>query len=755
MIQDTYEVRGMHCASCSAIITRTLKKISGVETIEVNVATEKASVQFDPAITTLEAMNQELGKLGYKLLSQTEDEKSDRRTSAKPADAETLSQRAKVQFGVPIAGASFVIMMWEIAARVFSNIPNLPLPMDLLNLLSFVLASVILFWVGQPFLLGVVRFVRYGAANMDTLIGIGTSVAYLYSTVMTLVPEVQVWMRVPKDTYFDVVIVVIGFVTLGKYLEAQAKEKTGAAIQKLLTLQAKTALVVRDGHEVEVALDQVVTGDVVRVKPGEKIPVDGVVLEGESKVDESMLTGEPMPVGKRAGDKVTGGTVNQSGTFLFKATAVGEATLLAHIVKMVEEAQGSKAPIQKLADQISAIFVPTVLVIAVVTLLAWILVGGMYLPFSEALTFGFTSFVGILVIACPCALGLATPTAIIVGVGKGAERGILIKNASVLEKLYRIDTLVIDKTGTLTRGKPTLIGTQSQSADYDEGKLISLLASLEQFSEHPIAHALRQAAREKKIEVVPVTSFEAIPGKGITGEIEGKHYWVGNALLTEERQITVNTEDKERFTQSGVTPLFLMDEEKLLAVAGVGDELKVDAKQTIARLQKLGIEVIMATGDDPDTARMIGSQVGIPRIEAGVLPEAKKLLVESLQKSGRKVAMAGDGVNDAPALAQADVSLAMSTGTDVAIETADVTLLQGDIKKIEEAILLSRATMRTIKQNLFFAFVYNVIGIPLAAGAFYPFTGWLLSPVFAGFAMAASSVSVVSNSLRLKLTRLG
>lgn len=754
MTQDTYEVRGMHCASCSAIITRTLQKLPGVEKIDVNVATEKANVQFDSAVTTLEMMNQAIGKLGYELLRGEEDGSHDKRLADRKQNQEALSQAAKVQFIVPVAGFVFAIMMWDIAARVFTNIPNLPLPMDIFNLIIFVLATVTLFWVGEPFLLGVVRFVRYGAANMDTLIGIGTSVAYLYSTVITLLPEIQVWMRVPKDTYFDVVIVVIGFVTLGKYLETRAKEKTGAAIEKLLTLQAKTALVIRDGKEVKLSLDEVGTGDIIRVKPGEKIPVDGEILEGSSRVDESMLTGEPIPTLKIVGDSVTGGTVNQSGSFLFRVTAVGEATLLAHIVKMVEEAQGSKAPIQKLADQISAIFVPTVLVIAVAALLTWIFFGGIYLPFSEALTFGLTSFVGILVIACPCALGLATPTAIMVGVGKGAERGILIKNASVLEKLHQVNTLVIDKTGTLTRGKPTLIGIEPQTLNRDEAKLLTLLVSLEQFSEHPIAHAIRQAAREKKIEALPVTNFEALPGKGITGRIEGKQYWVGNALLVEERHIKGNVQEKEHFVQSGATPLFLMDEEDLLAVAGVGDELKENAKQAIARLQKLGIEVIMATGDDTKTAHCIGGQVGITRIEAGVLPEAKKRLVESLQKSGRKVAMAGDGVNDAPALAQADVSLAMSTGTDVAIETADMTLLHGDIKKIEEAILLSRATMRTIKQNLFFAFVYNVIGIPLAAGVFYPFTGWLLSPVFAGFAMAASSVSVVSNSLRLKLKRL-
>lgn len=755
MTQDTYQVRGMHCASCSAIITRTLQKLPGVEKIDVNVATEKANIQFDPAVTTLETMNQAIGKLGYELQREGEESPRNKQRAGEERDKETLSQTAKVQFIVPVAGLVFAIMMWDIAARVFSSVPNLPLPMDLFNLIAFALATITLFWVGQPFLLGVVRFVRYGAANMDTLIGIGTGVAYLYSSIVTLFPEVQAWLRVPGDTYFDVVIVVIGFVTLGKYLEARAKAKTGAAIEKLLTLQAKVALVVRDGHETEVPLDQVITGDMIRVKPGEKIPVDGTILEGQSKVDESMLTGEPMPVGKSAGDKVTGGTVNQSGTLLFRATAVGEATLLAHIIRMVEEAEGSKAPIQKLADQVSAVFVPTVMVIAVGALIMWIFVGGIYFPFSEALTFGLTSFVGILVIACPCALGLATPTAIIVGVGKGALRGILIKNASVLEKLHKVNTLVIDKTGTLTVGKPTFLGMKSSAAGYDETRILTLLASLEQFSEHPIAHAIKERALEKKISLLPITDFEALPGRGLSARVGDKHYWIGNATLATERKITLDVTLLKQFSGSGGTPLLLMDEHTLLAVAGVGDQVKETAKQALSKLQKLGIEVVMATGDDSETAHFIGQQVGITRIEAGVLPEGKKLLVQSLQKAGRVVAMAGDGVNDAPALAQADVSLAMSTGTDVAIETADMTLLHGDIKKIEEAILLSRATMRTIKQNLFFAFVYNVIGIPLAAGAFYPFTGWLLSPVFAGFAMAASSVSVVSNSLRLKFARLG
>ncbi len=752
MIQNTYQVKGMHCASCASIITRDLAKLAGVQSVDVNVATEQAQIEFDPNQVSITVMNQSLKKLGYSL--------EGKETLVPVADIKTTQasdilagERLKVEASLPVALWVFALMLWEITARIVPSVPNLAFPMEWLNVVLFLLSTAVFFWIGKPFLLGVVRFVRFRVANMDTLIGIGTLAAYFYSSLITLFPSVRDWLRLPSDTYFDVTIIVISFVTFGKYLESRAKAKTGAAIEKLLSLQAKTALVVRDGQEQEIPLDAVIVGDSLRIKPGSKIPVDGTVIEGESRVDESMLTGEPMPVEKHSGDTVVGGTVNQSGTLLMRATAVGEATLLAHIVQMVQTAQGSRAPIQKLADQISAVFVPVVLVIAVLTVALWGVIGSQYFPLIDALILGVLSAVGVLVIACPCALGLATPTAVVVGVGKGAEQGILIKNASVLEALHKVTTLVIDKTGTLTIGKPVVTSVEVMEGGVTHTAL-SLVGSLEQFSEHPIAHAIAQQVAAELIPIQSVTDFANIPGKGVTGRIAGKEYWVGNATLVQEYHPSFDLKKLIAITEQGNTPVFLFDREGVIALLGIGDTIKPEAKVAIEKLRTLGIEVIMATGDDYHTAEQIAKEVGITTVHAGVLPADKQKLVQTLQAEGKVVAMAGDGVNDAPALAQADVSLAMSTGTDVAIETADVTLLHGDILKIEKALLLSRATLRTIKQNLFWAFVYNLVGIPLAAGAFYPFTGWLLSPVFAGLAMAFSSVSVVINALRLKWQKI-
>lgn len=751
MTEATYQVKGMHCASCATIIHRDLTKLTGIQAVDINVATEQARVNFDSAQVNLVAMNQSLGKLGYTLL-QTAPKLSSSDQSTEEDDTLT-TERMKVKVSLPIALLVFGLMLWEMLARVWVTIPSPSIPSSWLNGVLFLVASVILFWIGQPFLLGVVRFVRYRVANMDTLIGMGTITAYLYSSAITLFPPIREWLRLPGDTYFDVTIVVIAFVTFGKYLETRAKARTGAAIEKLLSLQAKTALVMRNGIEEEVPLVSVVVGDILRVKPGSKIPVDGMVTEGMSLVDESMLTGEPMPVEKKESDQVIGGTVNQSGTFLMRATAVGEATLLAHIVEMVQTAQGSRAPIQKLADSISAIFVPGVLALAFFTVLLWGIIGSQYLSVVDALTFGVLSAVGVLVIACPCALGLATPTAVVVGVGRGAEQGILIKNAAVLEALHTVNTLVIDKTGTLTIGKPTVTELQPLG-QHSVQEILGLLGSLEQYSEHPLAHAIMTRVVAEHVPLQTVTDFESLPGQGVTGKIAGKPYWAGNTTLAHEYHAHFDFDILKPLTEGGASPIVLFDSEEVLAVLGIGDAIKSEARSVIQKLQALGIEVIMATGDDRTTAEEVAAKVGITSVHAGILPAEKQQLVQSLQKQGRVVAMAGDGVNDAPALAQADVSLAMSTGTDVAIETADVTLLHSDIQKIEQALLLSRATLRTIKQNLFWAFIYNVVGIPLAAGAFYPFTGWLLSPVFAGLAMAFSSVSVVLNALRLKWQRL-
>jgi Cu2+-exporting ATPase/Cu+-exporting ATPase len=550
-----------------------------------------------------------------------------------------------------------------------------------------------------------------------------------------------------------VTIVVITFIALGKYLEARSKIKTGDAIEKLLNLQAKTALVIRDGEEIEIGVDEVKHGDSLIIKPGAKIPVDGIIAEGASFVDESMVTGEPMPAQKKINDSVVAGTLNTNGSFTFKATKVGSETLLAQIIKMVEEAQGSKAPIQALADKISSVFVPIVLVIAFVTLGLWLLVGTGPLGFSQALSFGLVSFVGVLVIACPCALGLATPTAIIVGVGKGAKEGILIKDAATLEKLHKVDTVVVDKTGTITIGKPTLVDIQTVS-NLNDNELVSIIASLEKKSEHPIAHAIVNYAKEENLILEDVSKFEGIQGKGLKGSINGIEYFVGNIKIVEDLGIAFDYAKIEQFTLQGKTPVILAIKEKVLGFVMVSDEIKSESKQAVADLHKLGIKVVMLTGDDEKAAKYIASLVGIDDVVAHVLPQDKLTKIKELQLQGKVVAMAGDGVNDAPALAQADVGIAMGTGTDVAIESAGITLIGGDISKLVKAINLSRVTMRGIKQNLFWAFFYNIIGIPLAAGLFYPIFGWLLNPVFAGLAMAFSSVSVVSNSLRIKTKKI-
>ncbi len=770
MINKTLKVKGMHCASCSSIIERTVKKIDGVEEISVNPGTENAKISFNESKTSIEQFNKKLEPLGYSIvvpeehhntqsakdMNMSEDEHKAHLglgQSKEDKIQELQKMKSKVQFVLPITILIFMLMMWGIGAKALSFVPNIPIPMGIFSIIEMVLAIIVLFWIGQPFLQGVVRFLKYRVANMDTLIGIGTFTAFFYSVIIVLIPQIRIYFQLPEYTYFDVTIVVIGFVTLGKYLEARSKIKTGDAIEKLLGLQAKTALVIRDGKEIEIPVDQVVHGDLIIVKPGAKIPVDGVIIEGESFIDESMVTGEPMPAQKKAGDNVVAATINTSGSFTFKATKVGNETLLAQIIKMVEDAQGSKAPIQALADKISAVFVPVVLVIAFVTLILWLVVGTRYLGFSQALSFGLVSFVGVLVIACPCALGLATPTAIIVGVGKGAREGILIKDAATLEKLHKVDTVIVDKTGTITIGKPTLVDIQNFS-DLKDNELVSILASLEKKSEHPIAHAILNYAKEKNIKIEDVLNFESIKGKGLKGVVDGREYFVGNTKLVQDLGISFDVSKIEEFTKQGKTPVILASKDKVIGFVMVADEIKPESKQAITDLHKLKIKVIMLTGDDENAAKYMASLVGIDEVVAHVLPQDKLAKIKELQAEGKTVAMAGDGVNDAPALAQADVGIAMGTGTDVAIESAGITLLGGDMSKLVKAVKLSKITMRGIKQNLFWAFIYNIVGIPLAAGAFYPIFGWLLSPVFAGFAMAMSSVSVVSNSLRIKTKKL-
>jgi Cu2+-exporting ATPase/Cu+-exporting ATPase len=764
MHTQTYRVKGMHCASCSSVIEKTFRKVDGVHAAEVNYGTEKAKVSFDPSKTNPHDLSKHIEPLGYSLEVPTSAEEMGMSESEHAAHlglnqskkeklTEVADMRTKVISAIPLAAFAAFVMGWEILAE-YSAAPAMSYTLkEFFHHLLPIFATYILFVVGKPYLLGFYRFLRYGKANMDTLIGIGTSAAFLYSLSVTALEDVLRPFINVEYQYYDVTIVVITFIALGKYLEARSKIKTGDAIEKLLNLQAKTALVIHEGKEVEISVNDVKHGDLIIVKPGTRIPVDGVITEGASFIDESMVTGEPMPAQKKIGDTVVSGTLNTSGSFTFKATKVGSETLLAQIIQMVEDAQGSKAPIQALADKISAIFVPIVLVIAFLTLGTWLIVGSQYLGFSQALSFGLVSFVGILVIACPCALGLATPTAIIVGVGKGAKEGILIKDAATLEKLHKVNTVVVDKTGTITKGKPTLVNIQNLSSLKDD-QLVTILASLEKQSEHPIAHAIVSYAQEKNITLPDVSGFEGIQGKGLKGTVNGIEYFVGNAKLVSDLKLSFDAAKLDAFTSQGKTPVILATKEKVLGFVMVADEIKEESKQAVADLHKLGIKVVMLTGDDEKAAKYIASLVGIDDVLAHVLPQDKLAKIQSFQSQSRIVAMAGDGVNDAPALAQADVGIAMGTGTDVAIESAGITLLGGDISKLVKAIRLSKITMRGIKQNLFWAFIYNIIGIPLAAGALYPVFGWLLNPVFAGFAMAMSSVSVVSNSLRIKAKKL-
>ena len=706
---QSFTVVGMHCVSCSRTIERTISKLPGVISCQVNYAASQARLSFDPLRLSIADINREIGKLGYRLDSGENLQ-------------ELNSQKRQVLVTFPLAVLVFFSML-------------LPLPMMVFNYVLFILATLVLFWAGRPFLTALVRFVRFRVANMDTLVGMGTLTAYIYSTVVLFLS--------PGDyLYFDVTIVVIGFILLGKFLEARSKQKTGQALEKLVGLQVKSALVVRNGQELEIPIGEVVVGDVLIVKPGQKIPVDGKIISGSSSIDESLVTGESLPVDKQVGDTVIGATMNFHGSFRMTADRVGADTLLAQIIDLVSAAQNSRAPIQRLADQISAFFVPAVLLISVAVFIVWLVFGSVSLAL--------TGFVGVLVIACPCALGLATPTAIIVGVGQAARQGILVKDAASLEKFAGIDFMVLDKTGTLTSGRPAvteLVPVGKLSA----ADLLGRLASLEKLSEHPLARAIVDRAVSDKVSFHPVTHFSIIEGKGLTGQINGRTYYAGNLTLVRELNLSPDQDILAKFTSRGATPIIFMDQKDILAYVAVADTIKSDAKETVSALHRLGIKVAMLTGDHQKTADYIASQLGIDQVLAEVLPADKAREIRKLQAAGpersRRVAMVGDGINDAPALAAADVGVAMGTGTDIAIDSAGIILLGGHISKLPQSVRLARATMKIIKQNLFWAFIYNLIGIPLAAGN-------LLSPAIAGAAMAFSSVSVVANSLRLKTFKI-
>lgn len=756
MTTRTYSVKGMHCASCVAIITKKLSALEGIVKADVNLATETARIEFSAEPMSVEKLNEVIAKYGYSLVDEATP--SAAKPEVKPAHPaskkqekldELHRQKRQIQVALPLALLFFVVMMWHTVAALVPSIPQFPIDMETWHSITLLVAAWVVFRIGEPFLKGVGTFARTGTASMDTLVGMGALVAWSYSAFSILFPTLRDRLGLPHESFADAAIVVIGFVLFGKYLEARSKLKTGEAIEKLVGLQAKSAIVYDNGEEIEVPVEQVVKGTMLVVKPGGRIPVDGVIFSGKSSIDESMITGEPVPVDKREGDTVIGGTINKQGAFTFTATGVGAETMLARIISMVEDAQGSKAPVQNLADKVAAVFVPTVLVVAVLVFLLWLGIGTPALGFKSALSYGIMAMVGILVIACPCALGLATPTAIIVGTGLGAKHGILVRNAENLQTLSKVDTVVFDKTGTITRGEPSVTSIKPFDKNDKTDELLALAAGIEKHSEHPLAQAIVTAAKERNIEPLKVSDFKALEGVGVDAKLGDDPVRVRKPEGNDSARPEI-----ERLQQEGKTVVIVEQNGKTLGLVALSDTLKPEAKETVAELQRMGKRVVMLTGDNRHAAEFIARQAGIDEVIAEVLPGDKADAIKKLQAEGRTVAMTGDGINDAPALTQADVGIALASGTDIAIESAGITLLGGDIGKVTQAITLSKKTMRVIRQNLFWAFIYNVIGIPIAAGALFPLYGIFLNPAFSGIAMAGSSVSVVTNSLRLKAAKL-
>ncbi len=738
----TIPIRGMTCASCVAAVDRVLAGIEGVAEVNVNLPTEKATVKYNPEIVRLSSLKQAIVKAGYEPLEIETEAEAD-------ADQERRNQEIKSLWHRFLFSAIFTVPLFYIS---MGHMIGLPLPGFIspdVNPVGFGLAQLLL---TAPVLVAGYRFYTIGFSklfrrqpNMDSLIAIGTSAAFLYGlyAVARILGGDHSYAH---ELYFETAGVIVTLILLGKYLEAVAKGRTSEAIKKLMGLAPKTAVVVTSGQEVVIPIEEVEVGDLILVRPGERIPVDGVVVSGHTSVDESMLTGESIPVEKEVGDEVVGASINQNGTITFKASRVGRDTVLAQIIKLVEEAQGSKAPIAKMADIVAGYFVPIVIAIAVLAGLAWFITG-------HSAVFSLTIFISVLVIACPCALGLATPTAIMVGTGKGAEHGILIKSGVALETTHQVDVVVLDKTGTITEGKPQVTDIITVQ-DVNRDELLKLAASAEKGSEHPLAAAIVQQAEKENMELLSAEDFQALPGRGIEVRIDGQQILLGNKKLMDERGVEITLEEEShRLAEEGKTPMYAAIEGRLVGIIAVADVIKPSSKKAIEALHKMGIEVAMITGDNQRTAQAIARQVGVDRVLAEVLPEDKAREVQKLQSEGKRVAMVGDGINDAPALAQADVGIAIGSGTDVAMESADIVLMRSDLMDVPAAVELSRATIRNIKQNLFWAFAYNSAGIPIAAGLLYAFGGPLLNPMIAAAAMAFSSVSVLSNALRLKRFR--
>ncbi|MDP2157804.1 MAG: heavy metal translocating P-type ATPase [Nitrospirota bacterium] len=735
----TLPVRGMTCAACVSAVENALKELDGVASAAVNFATEKATIEYIPSQVGIRDFKKVIKDAGYEVVEAEEGEDIVEKEQ-KEREKAYKELKTKVIIGAVLAVPLMLLMQWN---HIFGH--GFQIPMQVNHLVQLLLATPVQFWIGRQFYAGAIAAARHRTTNMNTLIAIGTSSAYLYSIVATFFPSLFAIRGYTAEVYFDTSATIIVLILLGRLFEARAKGQTSEAIKKLIGLQAKTARIIKDGREMDVPIEDVEIGDIIIVRPGEKIPVDGVIKEGYSSVDESMVTGESIPVEKKAGDSVIGGTINKTGAFRFEAVNVGKETMLSHIIDMVQSAQGSKPPIARLADVIASYFVPAVIGIAALTFVVWYFFGP-----TPAFTYAVLNFIAVLIIACPCSLGLATPTSIMVGTGKGAENGILIRSGEALEKAHKITAVVFDKTGTLTKGRPEVTDIVPNGIDAKD--LLFFAASAEKGSEHPLGESIIKKAQDTGLTIADPEQFQAIPGHGIRAVIQKKQVLLGNQKFMQEEGVDLGNliAESDRLSLQGKTPMFISVDSAAAGIIAVADTLKTESVAAVKQLHALGIEVVMITGDNKRTGEAIARLAGIDRVLAEVLPQDKAAEVKKLQAEGKIVAMVGDGINDAPALAQADVGIAIGTGTDVAIEASDITLIAGNIKGVVTAIALSKATMRNIKQNLFWAFAYNVILIPVAAGVLFPFFGILLNPMLAAGAMGFSSVTVVTNALRLR-----
>lgn len=741
--KQTVAISGMHCAACARTVEKVVSKVPGIASISVNAMTGQADISYAPDSSPLEEAKKLLVPFGYGLvINEEQDDIFSRWQKIKSVRQEELGKEKKrLILLIPLASLLLLLMLGQIIGSKVSPGFEL-LPMLWMNSFAFLSSIAVLYLAGRPFLRGLAMFIRGKGASMDTLIGLGTSVAFAYSSLIFLFPGIRMGLSLPEIYFFDVVVIVIAFVYLGKYLEHQTKARAGEAIEKLMGLQAKTALAVRDGQEIEVPIEKLIVGEIIRVKAGEKIPSDGLIVSGRAHIDESMVSGEPIPREKAAGEKVIGGTINQNGSLDIRVSASLADSLLAKVIESVSAAQQSKAPGQKLADRISRIFVPTVIILAFATLASWLLIGPRFLGSEMALGLGLACFISVLAIACPCALGLATPAAIMAGVGAASRKGILIKSAEAVEELAKVDTVVFDKTGTITSGRPTLAALDIIASGYKADEALSIAASLESASTHPIARALSSAASEKGLILHPIDGLEVQAGLGIKGKIAGEDFFIGRAQEDDLRKLS------SRLPSSTVIGLYKTD--TLIALMQIADTIKPEAATVLGQLKRQGLKTIMLSGDRQSSAEAIAANLEIDEVIGGVSPLDKAEYIKKLKSAGRKVAMIGDGINDSIALAEANVGIAMDTGSDIALESAGVALLRGDLNLLPLSIEIAKRTVRTMKQNLFWAFFYNIIAIPLAAGLFFPPFGWLLSPEVAALAMSFSSVSVISNALALK-----